>query len=88
MILIFTFWIWSLNLSMSVATDKKADAAQEKFFENWNQLKEDAPTLWQSLGAGISNIINTAKDDLNSSPNSSPPASQENKPAIENLPME
>jgi hypothetical protein len=60
MVLIFSFWVWSLgNL---VAQSKKTSADNNQIAQSLEQAKKDIPTLWQSLGAGIGNIFNSAKE--------------------------
>lgn len=84
--IIFVFWLWSLTVLLSQSP--KANNESDKALQGLSEIKKEMPGLWQSLSAGISNVINTLKDDLNNSPSSSPPASQANQPAIEKLPIE
>lgn len=60
MTLILVFWIWSLNASLSSVADKQTSPATDNLKESWRQLKTDIPTLWQSMGAGINNILGTS----------------------------
>jgi len=84
MIFIFVFWVWSLpKLSQP---DEKSAAEQEKIIDNLKQLKNDVPTLWQSLGAGIGSIFESVKQGLENQPSNSSSAPQ--NPVQERLPVE
>jgi len=82
MIVIFAFWLWSLTVLLTQAPQESGD--QEKLVQSLDQLKKDVPTLWQSLGAGISNVFNTAQEDLGGGQPSASPLSQ---PELERLPL-
>ena len=84
--IIFVFWLWSLTVLLSQSP--KANNENDKALQGLKEIKKEMPGLWQSLSAGISNVIDAAKTDLNSSPSFSPSASQANQPAIERLPIE
>lgn len=65
MIFIFIVWLWSLGNEMNLAQTQTPE--QKGVLENLGQLKEDIPTLWQSLGAGISNVFNSVDETINKS---------------------
>ncbi len=78
MIIFFVLWLWSLDSATKQAR-RTEEAKTNDFSQNWQQVKEDIPTLWQSLGAGIGNLfnsINSTEEDLSStaSPEASLPA--------------
>lgn len=63
MVIIFIGWVWSLGGEMK---STGSQASKEKGVpEGWGELKKDIPSLWQSLGAGIGNIFETAKEKVN-----------------------
>jgi len=62
MVLIFAFWIWSLNVLVSQS--KKEKSNDEKITQSLEQIRKDVPTLWQSLGAGISNVFDSVKEGI------------------------
>jgi hypothetical protein len=60
MIFIFFGWFWSLSLNMKIITPTgEAKNSQE----SWQQIKQDIPTLWSSLSAGISNVLDSFKQE-------------------------
>ena len=63
MAFIFVVWFWSLSNEMqtSALQPKAADS-----LAGLDQMKQDLPSLWQSLGAGISGIFQSVKDNINS----------------------
>lgn len=86
---IFIFWLWSLTSLL--AQPSKTNNGSDKVLQSLNEIKQEAPGLWQSLSAGISEVINTAKSELNSSPTPAQDnlSNQNNQPeVIEKLPIE
>jgi len=81
-IIIFGFWLWSLSVLLA---ESSANSRNDKALQSLSEIKNEIPGLWQSLSAGISNVINTAKEELNSSPSPAAPGSQLE---IEKLPIE
>jgi hypothetical protein len=61
---VFLFWFWSLNLTMNTQTTKETKE-QGELSKSWEQIKKDVPSLWQSLGAGISNILKSGEEANN-----------------------
>ncbi len=60
MIFIFLGWLWSLtalNTKIISPTDESKSSQG-----GWQQFKQDVPTLWSSLSAGIGNIFNSVKE--------------------------
>jgi len=86
---IFAFWLWSLTGLLARSQSSKTDQANDKALQNLNEMKNEMPGLWQSLSAGISNVINTAKQDLNNSPSPTASVSPDSQSVIdERLPIE
>jgi hypothetical protein len=83
---IFSFWLWSLTSLLAQAP--QVDGVNDKALQSLNEIRQEAPGLWQSLTAGISEVINTAKEEINSSPSATPSASPDNQPGAERLPIE
>lgn len=84
MFFIFAFWLWSLgNLNASIT--KSAD--EEKISGTIEQLKKDVPSLWQSLGAGIGNVFESVKQELQNQPQATTPSAT-SEPGQERLPIE
>jgi len=89
---IFGFWLWSIN-DLFFQTQRAAILpADEELSQSLSQFKKDVPTLWQSLGAGISNVINSF-GEVNSQPTTQPAASDaapsySGLPGEERLPLE
>ena len=83
---IFVFWLWSLSFSLAQApvNDKGGDQA----LQSLKEIKEEMPGLWQSLSAGISEVISAAKGGLNSSPSVTPSSSPSINYQTERLPIE
>ena len=84
--IIVAFWLWSLTISL--AESSKSPVVSDENLQKLNEIKKDVPSLWQSLGAGVGNIIDTAKTDFNSGPRVTPEASPESQSAGEKLPIE
>ncbi|KKS26537.1 MAG: hypothetical protein UU87_C0001G0052 [Parcubacteria group bacterium GW2011_GWA2_42_11] len=79
MVAVFLFWFWSLNLTINNQTAKEVKE-QGELSKSWEQIKEDVPTLWQSLGAGISNILKEEEannENIESTLTSEPSATSE-----------
>ena len=72
---LFSFWVWSLGQTISQARQNTAENNQ--LGQGLEQFKKDVPTLWQSLGAGIGNVVSTVKDQINKAPDASPAATFE-----------
>ncbi|MFH1385891.1 MAG: hypothetical protein ABIG65_02500, partial [Patescibacteria group bacterium] len=85
-LVIFSFWLWSTAILL--AQSPKTNKENDKAFESLNEIKKKVPGLWQSLSAGIGNVIDTAKEELNSSPSVTPQASEVEPSATERLPIE
>ncbi len=83
---VFVFWLWSLAILLSQS--QKAGQEEEKVLQSLGEIKKEVPGLWQSLSAGISNVIDTAKEELNSSPSPTSSVSPGSQPGIERLPIE
>ena len=84
-LVILAFWFWSLTVFLAEAS--KTNVASDTSLQKLNEFKKEAPGLWQSLSAGIGNIIDTAKMNLNnSSPSATPVPSAEGQ--REKLPIE
>lgn len=81
---IFIFWVWSLSVLLSEApgVNQRTETAEESFRE----IKDEMPGLWQSLGAGIGNILETVKEDVTAG--ALPSASLEPEVSAERLPIE
>ena len=89
MVIIFAAWVWSLT---NIGTKATASQSQETAdtLGQLGQIKQDIPSLWQSLGAGISNVFESAKEQLNnvtSSESTTPSATPVEAPA-QTLPTE
>ena len=86
-IIIFGFWLWSLTGLLTQSP--KANEQNNKALQSLGEIKKEVPGLWQSLNAGISNVINTAKEEMNSSPSATPLASPESQAGqAERLPIQ
>ncbi len=88
MVVIFIFWLWSLQTEQAKIISGQTDQAD---LNNFNQIKKDIPSLWQSLGAGIESVFNSAKEDLQNQENAdlvspSPSAGANDMPEV--LPLE
>jgi hypothetical protein len=82
MIFVLGFWFWSLNDLLMAKNTQSSD--DKKIMQGLDQVKKDVPTLWGSLGAGISNIVNS----VNSPNESNSPTASEETPSGEKLPIE
>ena len=84
-LIIVIFWFWSLRLSLEASSN--APVLSDENLQKLNEMKKEVPGLWQSLGAGIGNIIDMAKTDINSNsaatPSVSPVESQADQLPIE-----
>jgi len=84
-LVILAFWFWSLTVFLAEAS--KTNVASDTSLQKLNEFKKEAPGLWQSLSAGIGNIIDMAKTDINSNsaatPSVSPVESQADQLPIE-----
>ncbi len=60
----FVLWLWSLKTNV-VSLSEKNKESSSVFSENWQKVKEDIPTLWQSLGAGIGNVFDSLVNEEN-----------------------
>lgn len=85
-VVIFGFWLWSLS-ALLAQTAARGNAGNEQL-QKLGEIKKEMPGLWQSLSAGIGSVIDAVENDLVASPSPEPPASQENQPAMEKLPLE
>jgi len=74
---IFGLWLWSLQNDM---TSVARSAQTQNGYQNLTQLKQDLPSLWQSLGAGVGNVFNSIQDQLNSQPSSQPSPASSSSP--------
>ena len=73
MVILLSCWLWSLSNAFS---SRQSDKEQtDKGLDGLGQLKEDIPSLWQSLGAGIGSVVDTVQGDLNTISSPSPTAS-------------
>lgn len=92
MIVIFFVWFWSLNNDLKTAGNPPVP--QKDLFGNLTQVKEDIPSLWQNLSAGIGNVFNSTKELLKNAPveitpSPSPSGNFENSAgSMEKLPVE
>jgi len=85
MVILLAFWLWSLGSAVgSQAKNKSSD----KGLESLGQLKNDIPTLWQSLGAGIGNIWGSIEQDLTNQSTDSGQESASPSPFSDRLPIE
>ena len=62
--IIFSLWVWSLGGLLSTQNTAKT-ASDQQLTDNFNQVKQDLPTLWQSLTAGIGDVTQSIKDGIN-----------------------
>lgn len=89
MVILFSFWLWSLGTAVSGQAKNKPS---DKGLESLDQLKNDLPTLWQSLGAGIGNIWGSIEQDLSNqsidSGQESVSSSPSSSPSLDRLPIE
>ena len=74
MTLIFGLWLWTLKNEMNSVA--QSSAAQNSL-QGFTQLKQDLPTLWQSLGSGVGSVINSIKDQVSSQSSPTPSVSAE-----------
>jgi len=84
-LVVFAFWIWSLSVSLAESLKTPATISNENS-RKLDEMKQQVPSLWQSLEAGIGDVINTVKTDLNSSapiPTVTPMGQQTDKLPIE-----
>lgn len=66
MIFIVAFWLRSLN-NLN-ARFSQTISGQEEIGDTLKQFKEDVPTLWQSLSAGIGGVLDLTKEKMQSQP--------------------
>ncbi|KKS66027.1 MAG: hypothetical protein UV34_C0002G0008 [Parcubacteria group bacterium GW2011_GWB1_42_6] len=73
MIMIVGIWVFSLDKTIRSASEKgkEIDKSGSQIVQGVKGLKKDLPTLWQSLGAGISNILNSGENEIKISPGQS-----------------
>jgi len=71
---IFGLWVWSLERDMKAVAQS---GSTQSSLQGFTELKQDLPTLWQSLGSGIGGVFNSIKDQLNSQSSPSPSESIE-----------
>lgn len=83
MIVVILFWLWSLS-NLSSVPSKTTQSSESELWGALGQIKKDIPTLWQSLGAGISDIFKSVKEEI-AEPSKSP---KTEKPSEEKLPIE
>lgn len=67
---IFVFWLISLNYSIreSLSKEKETSSAASQTINKIEEFKKDLPTLWQSLTAGLSSILNFGKQEIQYAP--------------------
>ena len=82
--IVTAFWLWSL--SVSLAESAKAPVSGGESLQKLNNIRKDVPSLWQSLSAGVGNIVDTAKTDLNNSAPTSTPSPEAQR--TDKLPIE
>lgn len=62
MIVVFAVWVWSMkSMAMSL---KKNNKDQDKILTGIKQFKNDMPTLWGSLGAGVQNVLTPIQSEV------------------------
>ena len=88
MTVIFVFWLISLNSSIRESLNKQQEtsSAASQAMNKIDELKKDLPTLWQSLTAGFSSVLNLGKQEIQYVPenqSNSPEVSPEKKLPIE-----
>lgn len=83
--IIFIFWLWSLTSLLSQSTGAKNN---DKVNNGLSEIKKEMPGLWQSLSAGISSVIQTAKEDLSASPSPEAGIEEGSEASAERLPLE
>ncbi len=88
MAVIFVFWLVSLNFSLKESLGQKENnpTVSLEAASEIKKLKNDLPTLWQSLTAGLSDILNFKNPEIKYE-SDNPAASVEN-PSQEILPVE
>lgn len=62
MAVIFVLWVWSLGNDIAKTS---AQNQQSGILDNLKEAKEDLPSLWQSLTAGIGNVVDSVKEGVN-----------------------
>jgi hypothetical protein len=85
-VFIFSIWVWSLGNDIKQTGQVSTSNNQidtEKLLSGFSQMKEDIPTLWQSLGAGISNVFDSVQENNQEVLKSEPQTEK-----IEKLPVE
>ncbi len=63
LIIIFIIWLWSFNSTIK-ASLKNPIEQPSQIMGQIDEMKKDLPTLWQSLGAGISNLLNLGRQEV------------------------
>ena len=88
MVIIFAAWLWSLDSQIKLSANQTSK--EKGILESWGEFKKDIPSLWQSLGAGISNLFKSVEEELkNSAPAESVmPSATEPAPPSQMLPAE
>ena len=83
MFFVVSFWLWSLN-DLLLAKNMQGND-DKKIIQGLDQVKKDVPSLWGSLGAGISNVV----DSINSpASESASPSPDEETVITDKLPIE
>ncbi|MBU1102168.1 hypothetical protein KJ853_00735 [Patescibacteria group bacterium] len=73
MIVIAAGWLWSFEQQTKISEQR---APKNDILEGLGAAKSDIPTLWKSLGAGISSFFETAKEKINELKSSSTTSSE------------
>lgn len=85
-IIIFAFWLWSLTALLAQST--KPEQKKDNVAQSFDEVKKEMPGLWESLSAGISNVVKTVKDDLAASPSFEAELEDGSGLGAEKLPLE
>jgi len=85
MIVLVGFWVWSLS---GLGQGTSGLQAQDKGLQDLGQLKEEIPSLWQSLSSGLGSVLDSAKELINNQASSTPAVPQESQLPAQKLPME
>lgn len=88
MVIAIFIWLWSLSDLLAVSGEPRKEAAGKNIGRELKQSIKDAPTLWESLGAGVSSVFNAVKGDVDDNGSGSVEQSFDLNEPVEKLPVE
>ena len=81
MTIVLALWIWSLE-GLSESGPEKISQSENQKTESLTELKKEIPSLWQSLKASVSDILQTIEKESETKDDLSKPEQQNIEPEL------